>query len=579
MHRCTLLLALAAFTSPLAAQVNTQRAAPTGAFDDVAQAVRTRLSGDRALSTVAFVEQFYRLPGNRGFNASIDTVARLLEQAGFVPESRARPDDRLIYRVEEFPMALPAWSPLDASVHIVGETDPVLTWATNHNMLPSNSHSTPPGGIEAELVDVGAGTADDFGRVDVRGKVVMGDANLGQLVTRAYAAGALGAMAPQRLPAYNQQAKNTTAIQFSGITRDTDQKTWGVFLHTQARDRLRATLARGPVRVRVRIETVFEQSPERAIVAEIRGASRPEERMVYSAHVQEPGANDNASGVGLLAEMARVAAGLVREGTLTPQRTMTFLWGNEIQWTRRYLAQDSVRRAGVKWGMSLDMVGENTALTGGTFLIEKMKDPSAVWVRGEDQHSEWGGSRVSASDIVAHWFNDFSRQRCLAQAGQSDWVVKSNPYEGGSDHTPFINAGIPAVLFWHFTDQFYHTDRDRIEMVSPTTLANVGNCALTTGLVLTIGSADHVRGALAELRDVAEHELRTQGRLSREAMAAPNAVVADQRTILETWRDYYVGALARIVDIAATPVNLTAEIAAAQDRVRATAAEELARLR
>ena len=67
-------------------------------------------------------------------------------------------------------------------------------------------------------------------------------------------------------------------------------------------------------------------------------------------------------------------------------------------------------------------------------------------------------------------------------------MVKANPFEGGSDHTPFLNAKIPAVLFWHFTDQFYHTDRDRIEMVSPVTMENVGNCALATGLILAAGT-------------------------------------------------------------------------------------------
>ena len=45
------------------------------------------------------------------------------------------------------------------------------------------------------------------------------------------------------------------------------------------------------------------------------------------------------------------------------------LWGDEVRSTQRYLAEDSVRRTGVKWGMSLDMVGENTANTGGTCLI------------------------------------------------------------------------------------------------------------------------------------------------------------------------------------------------------------------
>ena len=33
--------------------------------------------------------------------------------------------------------------------------------------------------------------------------------------------------------------------------------------------------------------------------------------------------------------------------------------------------------------MSLDMVGEDVKKTGGSFLIEKMPDPSAIWTRGK----------------------------------------------------------------------------------------------------------------------------------------------------------------------------------------------------
>ena len=46
------------------------------------------------------------------------------------------------------------------------------------------------------------------------------------------------------------------------------------------------------------------------------------------------------------------------------------IFGNEIAQTRNYLAADSVRTRGVKWGLSLDMVGEDTEKTGGTVLIE-----------------------------------------------------------------------------------------------------------------------------------------------------------------------------------------------------------------
>jgi hypothetical protein len=270
--------------------------------------------------------------------------------------------------------------------------------------------------------------------------------------------------------------------------------------------------------------------------------------------------------VGALAEMARVVAMLVRNGTARPQRTLTFLWGDEIRSTDRFLKEDSVRRAGVKWGMSLDMVGENTARTGGTFLIEKMPDPSAVWVRGDDQHSEWGGRPIAESAIVHHWFNDFVRQRCLDRARRTGWVVKANPFEGGSDHTPFLNAKIPAVLLWHFTDVFYHTDLDRIENVSATTLGHVGACALTTGLLLTEGTPAVARAALAELATTAERTLRTQAALSRDTLARGGSREREQH-ILNVWRDYYLGAIGRVPEMVVGPANLAAAIDMAKRRV------------
>ena len=71
------------------------------------------------------------------------------------------------------------------------------------------------------------------------------------------------------------------------------------------------------------------------------------------------------------------------------------IFGLEIAQTRNFLADDSVRTTGVRWGLSLDMTGEDTKKTGGTFLIEKMPDPSAVWTRGDENHSEWGGSPIT----------------------------------------------------------------------------------------------------------------------------------------------------------------------------------------
>lgn len=564
----------------LSAQSATRGVAPRttpAPFSALSAPIARELSGERARATVAFVEQFFRLPGNRGFDASIDTVAALLSAAGYVLESKASASDRLVYRVESRPMTTPAWTPDDAALTIVGRRAPLLAWKTNHNMIAINSWSTPDAGVTARVVDVGAGTDADLAKQDLTGAIVFIDGNYRTVYPKAMQRGAVGMLAAQKLPAYNQQAKNTTAIQFTSIARDTVNRGFVIFLSAAAKDSLKAALTVGPIQVNALVKARFEQRPERTIIAEIRGAQKPAERFVYSAHVQEPGANDNASGVGLLAEMARTAATMFKRGQVNPARTLTFLWGDEIRSTDRFLKEDSVRRAGVKWGMSLDMVGENTALTGGTFLIEKMPDPSAVWVRGEDQHSEWGGRPIPASEIRAYWFNDFVRQRCLDRAATNGWVVKSNPFEGGSDHTPFLNAKIPAVLLWHFTDQYYHTDRDRIEMVSAATLGNVGNCALSTGLALTMGSKAITKAALDELANVAIRELRTQAALSDSARKSGSTTAAE-RTVLEAWRDYYVAALAKITDIALVPAGWDADIATAQARVRAAATQALAKI-
>ena len=552
--------------------------APKGAASDplstISRVIDASMSGDRAHATVAFVEQYFRLPGNRGFDLAIDTVAALLEAAGYAKQENATSTDRLTYRVESRPMSDLAWTPEDASLTLARRTQPLLRFATNKNMIAINSYSTPSGGVTAAVVSAGDGSDSAFARADVRGRIVFAGGNARTLFAKAMERGAIGVLLAQSLPAYNQQSTNRTAIQFSSVPRDSAGKGWLLFVSQAAADSIRAALAAGPLDVTVNIRTRLETRPERTIVAEIRGSSRPAQRFVYSAHVQEPGANDNASGVGLLAEMARVAAAMVRNRTMSPARTITFLWGDEIRATARFLAEDSVRRRGVKWGMSLDMVGENTALTGGTFLIEKMPDPSAVWVRGADQHSAWGGRPLTAADIRPHWLNDFVRQRCLARSARTGnaWVVKSNPFEGGSDHTPFLDAKIPAVLLWHFTDQFYHTDRDRIEMVSSETLAHVGSCALSTGLSLAIGSTAIVRQALDEVTTVAERAIRAQLALSDSALGS-GSDIARERTVIEAWRDYYVTALTRVGDIAAVApaTGWDAAVRSRQERIRSLA--------
>lgn len=574
-------LALLGMTGLCTSAIGAQRADSPAAVKHYFELVRPAFDGQKAFDQTAFMDQYFRWPGNTGFNASIRRVEETLKAAGYVEQSKAKPSDVLTYRIEHRPMRTPAWDPVNASVTIVGERQPVLAFATNRNMLAIQSFSTPDTGVVAELVDVGKGAAGDYDKANVAGKIVLADGGIGRAFPEAVQKrGAIGVLT-YGLPAYTQAEKNTHSIQFGSIPYDSVKKSWGIPLSYDAVTKLRAALAKGPVKLRVVTSTKMYASDELTLVAEVRGSAVPNERYVLSAHVQEPGANDNASGVGDLSEMARVLGALVKKGAIAPKRTITMLFGLEIAQTRNFLADDSVRTRGVRWGLSLDMTGEDASKTGGTFLIEKMPDPSAIWTRGDDHHSEWGGRPLAKSDLVPHYYNDYLLARCLDQAAQTGWVVRTNPFEGGSDHTPFLQFKKPGALFWHFTDHFYHTDGDRIDKVSKAEMTNVGLAALASVLTLTSADGPTARALVAEQERMAIARLDVEAALSRAALAAPGGDRAKEEDILRTWTDYYVAALATMgdIEVGGSSAETQAAIAAASARVKKAGDDRLAGLK
>ncbi|MDB5209730.1 MAG: peptidase [Sediminibacterium sp.] len=519
----------------------------TTVVDSYYPLLRNLYNGNNAYNTVAFVEKYWRIAGNTGFNESIYRVEKILQEAGFKKEVKGEADGPLTYRIETRKMRRPTWEPVSSSLTIVGESAPLLESVSNRNMIAINSASTPVEGETAELIYVGKGTPADFQDKDVKGKIVFGETSTGGLFRNAISKGAIGVMG-YSMPKYTQPEKNIHSIQFTSIAYDSAKPRWGIVLSFNAKEKLKAALAKGPVRVNVKVVSKIYPSEELTIVANARGTEKPDERFVYSAHVQEPGANDNATGVGTLAEMARVTAALIKQKKFLPKRTITFLWGDEIVSTRRYIQDDSVRAKGIKWGLSLDMVGEDVSKTGGTFLIEKMPDPSAIWTRGNDKHTEWGGGVLKESDMFPHYFNDFLLNRCRQQAKGNDWIVNSNPYEGGSDHQPFLNAKIPGVLMWHFTDVFYHTDGDRLNMVSAKEMKNVGVSALAAAFTLCSANEATALSLIDEISKNALDRLQAEYTLSKEALQNGSTAEKEQH-ILKVWSDWYKTALGRMSDI------------------------------
>jgi aminopeptidase YwaD len=542
---------------------------------DIAGEVREAYSGERAFETVSFLDKHVRWPGNEGFDASIGHIAEQLEYAGYVREDLASVSDRMTFRVEKYPMNRSAWQPLHANVKIVGDSEDLLDFYDNRNMLATNSFATVTGGITGFVIDAGDGSEEAFQGLDVKGKIVLIEGQISRAFQRAVVErGAIGIFA-YSMPAYLQPEINQQSIQFKSIPLSEKATSWGISLSNGALVRLRAALSKGPVEVRVVTNVRWTPDAiEQTVVADIKGSQVPDERFVFSAHVQEPGANDNASGVGAQVEMARVAANMVKNGQIDPKRTISFIWGDEIRSTNRYVTQDSVRREGILWGLSLDMVGEDTQKTGGTFLIEKMPDPSAIWTRGEEKHTDWGGRPLTKEDMTPHYFNDFVVHRALEQAKTNGWIVKTNPFEGGSDHVPFLRSDIPGLLLWHFTDQYYHTDRDRIEMVSPAELKNVGVTALVSAFALTSADGKMTRAFVKEVQNAAIARLQTEYRLSADAIESGAEVLVEE-DILSTWKGWYDTALSSMTDIevGGSSAETMAAIEMAKNRLAAAFSE------
>ena len=549
--------------------------------ETVYKAIVKRFRPDRAMGLVSFMDRYWRVAGNTGFNASLDYVKAGLAEAGF---RDGKPDGARNggYWFEEYPNGGNGWEIVRAEMTIVesaaGATpervfDPVVDYIA----LCLNSFSTPPGGVTAPLVYVGTGAdAASYQSVDVKGAVVLGDGNMRGLWQEAVRRrGAIGIIVAAPPPSYTKPEETPEVFQWGSVPYDEAAKAFGFKASPLVARRLKDWLRAGPVRVKVDVETAFRPaSPGRILVAEIAGRDRPAERVVMVAHVQEPGANDNASGCGTLFELARsLQRAIAAREIPAPSRTITFVWGDEMRASREWLRADQARAAGTRYMISLDMTGEDAAKTDGTFLIEKEPDPSAVWPRPADPHTEWwgGGSFYKPEALRGSLLNDLYLAVCLRRARDTGWNVQTNPYEGGSDHSIFLNAGVPALLATHFTDRYYHTNLDRPDKTSAAEMANVGIATATTAMLLAASGPDEAISVADIVSRAASARLAIESSQSAEFVKlAPDRAAAEaaERTVIDAWKRWYVRALESVLTLAAAPADPKVEA-----RVRAAIAQ------
>ena len=138
-----------------------RRAIPPGA-ERAYNELKGRVDGGAAMDLVRFMDQYWRVSGNPGFNASVDRIRDGLQAAGLRP------------RVEEFASRGRGWDYQIGTVTFADTGEVLLSRERDRVSLCINSFSTPAGGLDAPIVDVGAGTPADFEGKDVKGAVVLG---------------------------------------------------------------------------------------------------------------------------------------------------------------------------------------------------------------------------------------------------------------------------------------------------------------------------------------------------------------------------------------------------------------------
>jgi len=421
------------------------------------------LSGELAKEYVIGISRYHRIQGSRGYRDAAQYVLEQLSTFGFSePDALVESyvsDGHARYQTWQSPSGWDIdWAELRMvepyEERIAGYPEIAMSLITYSN----------PGAARAELVWVGSGTSDtDYAGKDVAGKIVLATGYGGDVHRSAVLKH--GALAVVCYLDDDRAREYPDIHAYTGMwprTEELERVTFGFNISNRQGERLRDLLLAGErVVVDARVEGIgLEPYFMDIVVARIPGSEKPEEHLVFSAHLDHPkeSANDNASGSAALMDIARTLRRLIDTGRLpAPRRSLLFLWVPEHNGTMAYIDGHPEMTGPALGGsylanLNLDMVGENLELLHSKMIITGNPD-----------------SLPTVFDVVlAEMAAAVSRTNVRTARGSlSEFNYRNTPYSGGSDHTMFIDRKIPASMINHSPDYTHHTTDDTLDKVDP----------------------------------------------------------------------------------------------------------------
>jgi hypothetical protein len=473
-----------------------QPSSPVGPFsprtglllkDDVVIRLIQTSSGDRAHDYVSQLALWHRLQVSEGYTRAAAWVSQKAREFGLEQVAIERfPTDG---KIEYFGIVMPPeWRVKKGELWL---TSPYLMKLASYDEVPlSLATFSASADVEAELVDIGAGTADDDYARGVKGKIVLTNAPPHEVYERAVTKqGAAGIVSSWSAPDFDHL--NRRAGDFP------DQVGWqhlrgreaagsghfGFAISARRAQELRAMMQQGKtLRVHAIVDAELVPGSLKVVSGLIPGSTYPDEEILVTAHLDhyKPGANDNASGSAAILEMARTMRELIENKYLPlPLRTIRFMWVPEYQGTYAWLSahlNDPVKRLA---NLNFDMVGENVAKTNSLLRLNYTSDSNPSFLN-------------AVIESIVDFANRFNSERYPPQmdlyigslmGSRNHLACRMVPYVTGTDHELFNNLKIGAATLGAWPDDFYHSSEDSPDKVDPTQLHRavvIGLAGITT---------------------------------------------------------------------------------------------------
>ena len=425
-------------------------------LDQLVSRLAEEMSGARAKRIVEGISRFHRIQGSPGYNDAIDHVRAALAAVGIESKVHEYPADGRSKTYEW--TAPPAWSVRSGSLH---QTEPKERVLTSFDEIPQSVVVHSPGGaVDGELVHVGVGATDeDYEEADIGGKVVLACGRASEVEKKAGPRGAVGIVI---YPDSERASADHDLVQYQGIFPRADEIEALVPAFSISRreaDRLIKELGRGPVRLRGEIDAGFIDDELRVLEALVHGEDPSAGEVVLVAHICHPrqSANDNASGSGLLVEVARALQSLREEVGLA--HTVRFVWVPEFYGTLPWAVAHTEELKRAHFVLNLDMVGQSPEVIGEPLRVSRVPNAIPSYLNAciepiADRVASLAAVAPGGTHRSLHWSFD-------VPCGGSDHLVF-----GASPHR------LPAVML-HHDDPYWHTSFDTIDKVDPSRLEQV----------------------------------------------------------------------------------------------------------